>query len=210
MERVRIETQTDIGEFAFKAAEILKRGGVILYPTDTIYGLGAEALSGEAVQKIYLIKGRDEGKPIHALVADIDMAAKYADLGKYKEAIANTVGQPVSWICAKQLGVGTGIAQNISTFGFRVPHNEFCLELLKAFGEPITATSANKSGESPKNSVEEILEQLRDGAQYIDLVIDAGTLPLSLPSTVVDLSSGTPTIVREGAVPKDEIERIFA
>lgn len=199
-EVLKIQSPEDVAEVAQRAAEVLRRGGIILYPTDTIYGLGADALSDEAVQKIYNIKGREEGKPIHALVSDLAMAARYADLSKEtnRTLIEKHMFQPVSWICPKQPGVGSGILRGIETFGFRIPNNQFCLELTKAFENPVTATSANKSGEPPKNSIEDILEQLGDGAQYIDLVIDVGPLPPSLPSTVVDLSQDPPRILRQG------------
>lgn len=188
-----------MAQAAQKAAAVLRAGGVILYPTDTIYGLGADALSDEAVKKIYAIKGRDEGKPIHALVDSIETAERYADMGAYKEKVESLVLQPISWVCKKQPGINTGIAQTIDTFGFRVPNNKFCLELARAFGGPITATSANKAGEPTLNTIEEILSQLGPGAEMIDLVIDAGALPPSLPSTVIAISGAEPTVLRQGA-----------
>ncbi len=199
METVRIQTADDIAEAAQKAAEVLRQGGVILYPTDTIYGLGADALSDEAVQKIYKIKGRDEGKPIHALVDSIETAEKYADLGIYRNKVESLVSNPISWVAKKKGGAASGIAKTIDTFGFRVPNNAFCLELTRAFGGPITATSANKAGEPTLNTTDEILAQLGSGADLIDLVTDAGTLPPSLPSTVIDISGVEPKILRQGA-----------
>lgn len=199
MESIHIQTPEDIQQAVQKAAAVLRAGGIILYPTDTIYGLGADALSNEAVRKIYAIKGRDEGKPIHALVDSIDTASRYADMSAYKEKVESLVLQPISWVCKKQPGVNTGIAQTIDTFGFRVPNNEFCLELTRAFDGPITATSANKAGEPTCNTTEEILAQLGAGAEMIDLVIDAGVLPASLPSTVIDIRGTEPTVLRQGA-----------
>lgn len=199
MEFIHIQNSEDIAQAAQKAAAVLRAGGVILYPTDTIYGLGADALSDEAVKKIYAIKGRDEGKPIHALVDSIETASRYADMGAYKEKVESLVLQPISWVCKKQPGINTGIAQTIDTFGFRVPNNKFCLELARAFGGPITATSANKAGEPTLNTIEEILSQLGPGAEIIDLVIDAGALPPSLPSTVIAISGAEPTVLRQGA-----------
>jgi L-threonylcarbamoyladenylate synthase len=199
METVRIQTAADISRAVQRAAEVLRQGGIILYPTDTIYGLGADALSDEAVQKIYKIKGRDEGKPIHALVDSIRTAETFADLGIYKNKVGSLVSNPISWIAKKNEDVLSGIAKTIDTFGFRVPNNEFCLELTRAFGGPITATSANKAGEPTLNTLEEILAQLELAAELIDLVIDAGTLPPSLPSTVIDISGAEPKVLRQGA-----------
>ena len=207
MELVRITNTEDITLAVQKAADVLRAGGVILYPTDTIYGLGADALSDIAVAKIYAIKGRDEGKPIHALLSSVEMAEQYAEIPK--EIRDNITPAPISFIFKKKLGFDTGITKNIETFGFRIPDNTFCLELTKKFNGPVTATSANKSGEQPEVSIETILEQLGDTAKNIDLVIDAGILKPSLPSTVVDMSSGMPVILREAAVPAEEIKKIF-
>jgi L-threonylcarbamoyladenylate synthase len=210
VETILLKSLSDISGAVQKAAEALRAGGVVLYPTDTLYGLGADALSDEAVGKIYATKGRDEGKPIHALVGSVEMAEQYADISpNFREKIKSIAPCSITFICNKKVGVETGIAKNISTFGFRIPDNAFCLELVRAFGGPITATSANKSGETPQNSIEEILAQLGVEVPYIGLVVDAGVLPPSLPSTVVDLSSGTPQILREGAVPAGTIQQML-
>ncbi len=199
-----------------RAAAVLRAGGVVLYPTDTLYGLGADALSDDAVAKIYAIKGRDDGKPIHAIVADFAMAEKYAEITDDARLLAERLPQgQVTCILRKKVGFDTGIMAGIATFGFRIPDNEFCIRLVREFGRPITATSANVSGQKPEREVEAILEQLRATNPYasllqktaigIDLVIDAGELPERLPSTVVDLSSGTPFIIREGTIPAADI-----
>ena len=210
MEFVRITDAESSTLAATKAADVLRAGGIILYPTDTIYGLGADALSDNAVAKIYAIKGRDEGKPIHALVDTLETAERYAEIPEeIQEKIERMIPCPISFIFKKRSGLHTGIAKNIDTFGFRIPNNIFCLELTKEFGGPITATSANTSGILPETSLEKILEQLGDATKHIGLVIDAGVLPQSLPSTVVDITSGLPHVLREAAVSTKEIEKIF-
>lgn len=189
-----------------KAADVLRRGGVILYPTDTLYGLGADALSDEAIAKIYAIKGRDEKKPIHAIVADIEMANKYGEVNEKAFALACAyMPGPLSLILKKKPGIDSGIGRGMDTFCIRIPDNRFCLDLAKAFGLPYTTTSANVAGAATGRTVREILTQLGEKAGLIDLVIDAGELPERKPSTIVNVSTGEIVIEREGAIPESEI-----
>lgn len=198
--------KVDDPQAVVQATEVLHAGGVILYPTDTLYGLGADALSDGAVAKVRDIKGRDATKPIHAIVADVQMAAKYGAINEVAFALACAyMPGPLTLILKKNEGIDTGIANDMDTFGIRIPDNRFCLDLAKAFGQPYTTTSANISGAESGRSVETILAQLGEKAQMIDLVIDAGELPERLPSTVVDTSTGTAKVLREGAIPRSEI-----
>lgn len=205
MEHIRLE-ERNIEAAIARAAEVLRAGGVILYPTDTLYGLGADALSDESVAKIYAIKEREEKKPIHAIVSDLAMAEKYAEVTDDARLLAERLphGQ-VTFILHKKAGVDTGIAKGIQTFGFRIPANDFCIRMIRESGKPVTATSANVSGQKPERSVENIFNQLGDAARDIDLIIDAGELPERQPSTVVDLSGAEPVILREGAISAAEI-----
>ncbi len=200
-------TDENIVEAAETAADVIRGDGVVLYPTDTLYGLGVDAFSDEAVEKIYAIKGRDEGKPMHAIVADLKMVEEYAHVTPMaKRAIEELPRGLVTCILQKHDERSLGIAKNIPTFGFRIPDHDFCTALLREFGAPITATSANASGEVPKLGVPAILKQLGAHADMIDLVIDAGELPPSEPSTVIDLSKdGHPIILREGAVSSADV-----
>lgn len=205
METIKLEAG-DNKQYAIRAAEVLRAGGVILYPTDTLYGLGADALLDEAVAKIYAIKGRDEGKPMHAIVSDLAMVERYAEITDDARRLAAKLPQgQVTFILKKKAGMDSGIMKDIATFGFRIPDNEFCIEMIRAFGKPITATSANKSGDKSERSVDKILAQLGAAAEGIELVIDAGELPERAASTVVDLSGAHPLIVREGSIPAHRI-----
>lgn len=186
------------------AANVLKKGGIILYPTDTLYGLGVDALSDEAVSKLYRIKARDERKPVHAIVSDLDMAARYAYVDDVARKLAKKfLPGPMSLILKKRADVATGIAKHMETFGIRIPKQQFCLELARAFGRPITTTSANLSGHTPMRTVRGILSQI--GEQHIDVAIDAGEIEASVPSTIVDLSGERPVILREGAIAAHDI-----
>ena len=191
---------------AKEAAEVLGAGGIILFPTDTLYGLGADALSDEAVAKIYEIKGRDEHKPIHGIASDLNMIEMYGDLNPIGRVIAQKFFPgPLTLILEKHPEFDSGITKGINTIGFRIPDNQFCLETAKKFGRPFTATSANKSGKIPDRSLGPILAQLGSAITLIDIVFDAGELPKSSASTVIDVSSGDAVVLREGAIPSDEI-----
>ncbi len=213
MEVVRLHDE-NLEHLAARAAKVIRAGGVVLYPTDTLYGLGADALSDAAVAKIYGVKGREEKKPIHAIVSDLGMAEKYAEVSDDARLLADRLpqGQATFILSAKggsasggKKKLDTGIMRGVETFGFRIPANDLCLQIIREFGGPITATSANRSGVPPERSVGKILEQLGAHAAGIDLVIDAGELPQRQPSTVVDLSRGQPVVVREGAISVSEI-----
>jgi L-threonylcarbamoyladenylate synthase len=189
-----------------EAALAIEYGGVIIYPTDTLYGLGVDAMSDSAVKRLYDVKGRDEGKPIHAIVSDMQMIERYAHLDGAARILAERfLPGPLSLILKKREGIETGIAKGIDTFGVRIPDNAFCRELVDKFGGPITTTSANRSGMHPMRSVEAIIEQLGENASHVAVAIDAGELPARAPSTVVDCSGERPVILREGAISSSEI-----
>lgn len=205
MEQITLNSET-MAEAVRKAAEVLKTGRAVLYPTDTLYGLGADAFSNAAVDNIYEIKGRNEKKPIHCIVADMGMAGEYADISNDALLLAKEFFPgALTLILKKKPNVQTGIARNISTIGIRIPSNDFCIALAREFGRPFTGTSANAAGELPQRSIKETFSQLGSPSEIIDLVVDAGELPASLPSTVVDLSGRRPVILREGEIPAADI-----
>lgn len=203
-------SRVDIHSAAQKAAEILVRGGMIVYPTDTLYGLGVDAFSDETVDKVYALKARDPKKPIHAVFANVDMIEEYAEIN----AAARTLIQeflpgPLTLVLRKKSQVQGGIARGMETIGVRIPDNMFCVATADAFGRPFTATSANTAGNVTGRTIPEILEQFGEGKSYIDLVVDAGELVVRKPSTVVDVTSGVPVILREGAIRGMDIKRIL-
>ena len=198
----KMNLKTDgLGACVREAKQVLEQGGVVLYPTDTLYGLGADAFSDEAVDRVYEIKGRDEKKPIHCIVADIEMAEKYADISADARLLfERLMPGGLTVILRKKLNLASGIARSIGTIGIRIPNNDFCRQLAEEFAKPFTATSANVAGQAPQRTVEAALEQLGDAASRINLIIDASELPESMPSTVVDLSGEEPVILREGVI----------
>ena len=200
-----IQLRDDFGKTVLRAAGVLRSGGVIVYPTDTLYGLGADAFSDSAVDAVYVIKGREAGKPMHCIVADLAMAEEYAEVNDAARKIAEKfLPGALTLILKKKVGVDGGIARGMDTVGIRIPDNRFCIELARTFGTPFTATSANKGGVEPAMEFEKVIAGLD-----ADLAIDAGQAPLSKPSTVVNLVSGYPSILREGAIPSADILALF-
>jgi len=200
MEVIRLNDSNQ-GQLVARAAEVLRTGGVILYPTDTLYGLGADAFSDTAFQRICEIKDRDERRPIHAVFENLAMAEAYAEISPLGRRLAEAfLPGPLTLVFKKKPSVTTGIGHNLSSIGVRIPKNKFCLALAHEFGKPYTTTSANMSGAEPPATFEGIIKQLGANTELIDLAIEGGALPAYLRSTVVDVRNDKPHILREGAI----------
>jgi L-threonylcarbamoyladenylate synthase len=162
-----------------QAVAVLRRDGLVVYPTDTVYGLGADALSEEAVLRVFEAKGRPLGQPISVAVSDREMMSCIAQVSPEAEALIErflpgpmTIVLPAKSVLPPLLMAGTG------RIGVRIPDHEIALSLIRAFDSPITATSANQSGGKDPRSEDEV-----DVPH--DLLLSGGTLP-GVPSTVVD------------------------
>ncbi len=178
-----------------KAIQILKKSGVIIYPTETVYGLGADINSREAVERIYEIKGREKTKAlsIACLKEDIEKYAEVTDLAKF--LIANFLPGPLTLVLKKKETVPRWIT-NSEYVGIRVPDNELVQKLLKKFGSAITSTSANISGKKDCVSAKEIPAKIKE---KVDLIIDEGETKYKGPSTVVQVN-GKIKILRHGVI----------
>lgn len=184
------------------AVETLRAGGLIIFPTETTYGAGVDACNPEAVAKLLAYKSRREGKPLSIAVTDTEMAEKYVELNEQAKTLyTQFLPGPVTVVSKDRGVVAPGVASEFGTLGVRIPDYSLVVEIVRALGRPITATSANGSGEKRPYSIADITASL-SGAQrsLIDLVIDAGTLPTRPPSTVIDTTLSTPITLREGAI----------
>lgn len=177
-----------------EAIEIMAGGGVILYPTDTVYGLGANIFNNDAVERIYEIKKRDQSKPLSVLVQNTESLELIADLNKSSREIINKwLPGPFTFILNKKNVVSPYVSAS-SKVGVRIPDYKIARALASLF--PITTTSANLTNECTLSNPQDILKQIGND---IDLVIDVGDLgSAAKPSTVIDLSSSKPTLVRNG------------
>lgn len=176
-----------------EAIEVLANGGVVLYPTDTVYGLGANIFDIRAVRQVFDIKQRSLLKPLSILVSDvkaIDLVAKVSI--EQKDVINNHLPGPYTFILKKRKIVPRVVTSGSNYVGVRVPDNEIACRLARLF--PITTTSANLSDEDVLSCPNEILDQLNC---EVDLVIDVGELNSNHASKIVDLSGRNPKIIRK-------------
>lgn len=183
-----------------EAADVLRSGGVILYPTETIYGLGANALDDEAVLKIFKIKKRDINKPLSVLVRDMQMAKKIACIDSRAELILNKIWPgPVTIVLRKKDVLPYSVTADGETVAVRISSNPFVQSLMSRLDFPITSTSANLSGEKNMLSSEEINYTFSKLEFPPDTFINAGNLSSDKPSAIIDLTDiKNPRIVRMG------------
>ncbi|HXB62642.1 MAG TPA: L-threonylcarbamoyladenylate synthase, partial [Acidobacteriaceae bacterium] len=181
-----------------RAAEILRGGGTVAFPTETVYGLGANALNAEAVEKIFVAKERPHWDPLIVHVADVAMAKTVAELSPLAEQLAERFWPgPLTLLLPRKDCVPDAVTAGRSLVGVRVPGHPLALELLRAAAIPIAAPSANRFGHTSPTTAAHVLEDL-DGR--IDTVLDGGACHVGVESTVVDLSQDPMVIYRPGAV----------
>lgn len=183
-----------------KIATVIKNGGLVLFPSDTVYILAVDATNPNAVKKLLGFKNRWTGKAISIAVSDINMAKKYVKLSKNTVKLYNRLLPGPFTIVSQGLHiVSLGIEAENGTLGIRIPNSQFILKLVKYLNVPITATSANLSGRSPHYSVSSFLNTLSQKKKnQLDLIVDAGKLPKNLPSTVIDATESELKILRRG------------
>ena len=183
-----------------KASDILKLGGMIIYPTDTLYALGGDALSEELIQKVFTAKNRPLSKPLPIAVSDIRMMEKFAKINNDVKKIADKfLPGAVTLILKKKKKLPESLTSGLNKVAVRIPGNKAAIELIRISGRPLISTSANFTGNPPPISIEEVPLEL--GA---DLALDHGVLGERVPSTIVDLT-GKPRIVREGKISNKKI-----
>jgi L-threonylcarbamoyladenylate synthase len=190
-----------------EAAACIRRGGVIVYPTETLYGIGADAFDGEAVRRVQAVKQREEKKPVLVI---IDTEDRLMQLTSEVSEVAGTLIRkfwpgPLTLVFAALPTIPAEITQGTNAIGVRLPSSALCRELVRSAGRPITSTSANLSGQPTPRTVREMQSMLREG---VDLFLDAGELPESKPSTVVDVSTNLPRLLRKGAIPTERLVQV--
>ena len=188
-------------------AEIIKKDGIGIIPTETVYGIGANGLDEKAVEKIYLAKGRKQDNPINLLVNNIEMVEKVAknitEL-EYKLMTAFFPG-PFTIILNKKNIVPNIVTANQDTVGVRMPKNDIALKLIEYAGVPIAAPSANISGKPSGTIFKDIYNDFKD---KVDFMIDGGESNIGIESTIVKVIDNIPHILRPGSITAEEIEKI--
>jgi L-threonylcarbamoyladenylate synthase len=190
-----------------KGVTILRKGGVIAFPTDTVYGLGADAFNSTAVERIYEIKNRPKHQQFPLLIADV----------KQMTALAEPISE-IAWFLARWFWPGgltlvlpktdsvPAYLASGSTIAVRIPNHPVCLALIQHLGNPIIGTSANISGQPSALTAEEVGQQL---GGKIDLIINGGQCPGGKESTVVDVTHESPIVLRQGIILSQEIDKAY-
>ena len=164
------------------AVDVLKSGGIILYPTDTIWGVGCDACCDIAVKKVYEIKRRDHSKPLICLASSFEMVSEYVEISNLKKLKSISEKSPTTFIFDNPVKISKYVSNNNYSLGFRVPNDNFCLELIKKFGRPIVSTSANISGIDIPSEFSLISSEIKSKVDYI---VDYGKNKKSYtPSTI--------------------------
>jgi L-threonylcarbamoyladenylate synthase len=204
-EIIKIDLSNPDADAVRTVAHEIIHGRVIVYPTDTIYGIGADACNPDAVERVFKAKKRDSGKPILALVNSLEMAARLADSipDKARALMEQLWPAPLTLVFKCSPCLPQRLTGGTATIGIRYPDHRFCLEVLNVCNRPITSTSANVSGEEESVSIKEIAETFESD---VDLIVDAGDLLSALPSTIVDVTGSKPKLVRAGAFPSEKLK----
>ena len=194
-------------EVLARAGEILKRGGLVAFPTETVYGLGANALNEDAARKTYAAKGRPSDNPLIVHITDVEdlpiLARNISD--KARKIIEHFWPGPLTLIFEKQYIVPFGTTGGLNTVAVRMPTDEIARAVIRAGGGYISAPSANTSGRPSPTSAQHVLEDF-DGR--IDMIIDGGNVDIGLESTILDMTVEPPMILRPGAITREMLEEV--
>ena len=181
------------------AAEVIKSGGLVAFPTETVYGLGADCSNKKAVKRVYSVKNRPSGKPLTLHIADINMLEEFiSEVPNLAQRLINKFWPgPLTVVMMSKKG---------KKLGFRMPNNRIALDLIKECAAPIVAPSANPSGGQPPKDAEEVRRAL---GRKIDMIIDGGNTSIGRESTVIDCTVFPCRVLREGAISKTRISEAW-
>ena len=195
MKLIKINPQKPEKDKIELALNILREGGVVVYPTDTLYGIGVNIFSEDAVERVFSIKKRSRSKPLSVCLPKVESISKVAYMDSKTEKIARKLlPGPFTLILNKKEGISSTLTAGEAKIGVRIPDSKVSMELSREF--PVTATSANISGMKVPESPEGVYKQLGGS---VDLILNAGVFKESLPSTVVDLTCCPPSVIRRGS-----------
>lgn len=194
-----------------KIAKFIKNDNLIIYPTDTVYGVGAQMYSEEALRKLYIAKSRDFNSPLIALVSNKNIVEEIANIPeknreKFQKLIEKFWPGGLTIILEKKDCVPSIMVSNGKTVGVRMPNHDVALKIIEAVGGVLPTTSANISGEHTPRSYQELSAEFKD---KIDLIVNGGECPVGKESTIIDLSGKKIKILRSGAISKEMIEEII-
>lgn len=191
-----------------KAGEIIREGGLVAFPTETVYGLGADALNAEASAKIYAAKGRPSDNPLIVHIHDVDQVYEIAS--EVPEAAKKVMEKfwpgPLTVILNKKSCVPDGTTGGLKTVAIRMPSHPLARDFIRESGRMIAAPSANTSGRPSPTLASHVYEDMQG---RIPLILDGGAVGIGIESTIIDMSTDTPTILRPGYITKDMLEEVL-
>lgn len=192
-----------------EAAEIIQEGGLVLFPTETVYGIGANALNDDAVKKIFIAKGRKQDNPLILHISDMEMLSQIADnISELEYSLMDAFWPgPFTIILNKKAGIAKVATCDGDTVGVRMPSNNIAHDLIKKLNLPIAAPSANISGKPSGTRLQDIIEELKNKVDYI---LDGGESDIGLESTVVRVIGDEVRILRPGKITKEDIEKVVS
>lgn len=191
-----------------KAAELIARGEIVAFPTETVYGLGANGLNVDACKKIFAAKGRPSDKPLSLLVANLEQASRVAKISLAAEKLfAAFCPGALTIILPKNKIVPDFVTCGRSSVGIRFPANDTALALIRLSNCPIAAPSANLSGFPPPATAQEVFDNLRG---RVEVILDGGRCEFGIASTIIDLTTSTPKILRHGAIPAERLLEVIS
>jgi L-threonylcarbamoyladenylate synthase len=174
-----------------KCVEVLRAGGIILYPTDTVWGIGCDATNEEAVQKIYKLKRSEDKHSMLCLCRDADMIVRYVNRAPgIAFEVMELSDKPLTAILPGAVGVAPSLIPESQTLGVRIPQHDFCQALLRKFGKPIVSTSANISGEETAKRLKDVAQEIIDGVDYVVNPRFEGK-PTLKPSSIIAFGEGS-------------------
>ncbi len=203
-----VQTEILDASTVFRAAEILRNGGIVAFPTETVYGLGANAFSPSAVEKIFKAKGRPSDNPLIVHIAEIETVGDLAE--EFPEAARRLAEKfwpgPLTIILKRKSVVPDVVTAGLDTVGIRMPYEPLARELIRLAGVPVAAPSANISGRPSPTTAAHTIDDMNGRA---DAVLCGGDCRVGVESTVLDMSGDVPTVLRPGGITADEIEAVI-
>lgn len=191
-----------------RAVELLRQGRLVAFPTETVYGLGADATNAQAIRRIFSAKGRPSTNPLICHVADEAMAREYAL--RWPATAAQIAKEfwpgPITIVVPKPSNIPPEATAARETVGLRAPNHPLALQLLRAFAKPIAGPSANKSNHVSPTTAQHVRDEL---GEAVDLILDGGPCIVGIESTVLDLTGDVATILRPGGVTREQIESVI-
>lgn len=195
-------------EEILEASNIIRDGGIVVFPTETVYGIGVDALNNSAIEKLYNIKKRPHKKPISVLVSDFEMVNKVAkEISEIEwKIIKNFFPGPLTIVLTKKESISDILTGGKETIGVRMPDNQIALKLIEYVGNPVATSSANISGEISGIDIKNIKKTF---VNKVDCYLEGKHDKTSVPSTVMEVKNGKIEILRKGTITKEQIEEVL-